>query len=411
MVRLLCLATLLVAGTAFADAQRFRLTWRGDPATTMVIGWDQVSGVEPRVRLSRVGATESPRLIAPHRVVESLEMKTHFVRITGLKPDTAYAVRVVDTEGESRRLWFRTAPARGVPFSLVVGGDSRNNREPRRRGNRAVAKLRPLAVVFGGDYTAWDTAAQWREWLDDWQETISPDGRIYPVLAGRGNHDGAQVMADVWDWKNPDTYGAWSLGDRLRVYVLNTEVPPGGEQRAWLAKDLARHACVPFKMALYHRPIRPHAHRKREGQAQYTHWAGLFYQAQMSLVVECDTHVVKRTWPLRPALEGEEGFIRDHRTGTVYIGEGGWGAPLREPDDAKTWTRAVARFNQVTWLHVWPDRMEVRTLMTDAIDEMGSVDIAAPLKMPHTLPLWSPKSGAVVTIRPPIDRPADCPPL
>jgi hypothetical protein len=218
-------------------------------------------------------------------------------------------------------------------------------------------------------------------------------------------------MSDVFDWKNPDTYGAWSLGDRFRVYVLNTEHPPGGAQRAWLAKDLARHACVPFKMAQYHRPIRPHAQRKREGQAQYTHWAGLFYQAQMSLVVECDSHLVKRTWPLRPALEGEEGFLRDDRAGTVYIGEGGWGAPLREPDDAKTWTRATARFNQVTWVHVWPDRLEVRTLMTDAIDEMASVDAAAPLKVPHKLPLWSPKTGAVVTIGPPFDRPAECPPL
>jgi len=411
MPRLLALLILCSTGDALADAQRFRLTWRDDPTTTMVIGWDQVSGTRPQIRLQARGDSAPPRLISPHRVVDALEMKTHFVRVSGLSPNTAYDFSVVDSEGESRRLWFRTAPAGMIPFGLVVGGDSRNNRAPRRRGNQAVAKLRPLAVVFGGDYTAWDTAAQWKEWLDDWQETISADGRAYPILPARGNHDGAQVMIDVWDWKNPDAYGAWSLSPRFRAYVLNTEIPAGGEQRDWLAKDLAANACVPFKVATYHRPIRPHAQRKREGQAQYTHWAGAFYQGQVNLVVECDTHLVKRTWPIRPALEGDEGFIRDEATGTVYIGEGGWGAPLREPDDAKTWTRAVGRFNQVTWLHVYPERLEVRTLQTDQIDKMGSVVDKAPLKPPAGMPLWQPKSGAVLTLEPPRDRPAACPPL
>ncbi len=328
--RFVAILILLTTGQALADAQRFRLTWRDDPTTTMVIGWDQVSGADPKLRLRARGGKAAPRVITPHRVVDSLEMKTHFVRVTGLKADTAYDFSVVDSEGESRRLWFRTAPGGSGSFTLVVGGDSRNNREPRRRGNQAVAKLRPLAVIFGGDYTAWDTAGQWKEWLDDWQLTISADGRAYPVLPARGNHDGAQVMIDVWDWKNPDAYAAWSLSDRFRAYVLNTEIAAGGAQGSWLAKDLAAHACVPFKVAAYHRPIRPHAQRKREGQAQYTHWAGPFYQGQVNLVVECDTHLVKRTWPIRPALEGDEGFIRDEATGTVYIGEGGWGAPLRE---------------------------------------------------------------------------------
>jgi len=58
-------------------------------------------------------------------------------------------------------------------------------------------------------------------------------------------------------------------------------------------------------------------------------------------VAENDTHLIKRTWPTRPATEtgGEEGFVRDDVEGTVYVGEGGWGAPLKVNDDNKCWTR------------------------------------------------------------------------
>ena len=68
--------------------------------------------------------------------------------------------------------------------------------------------------------------------------------------------------------------------------------------------------------------------------------------------MESDAHLVKSTWPIRPSTDAdnEEGFIRDDKNGTVYVGEGCWGAPLRGADDNKSWTRDSDSFNIVDHL-------------------------------------------------------------
>ena len=82
--------------------------------------------------------------------------------------------------------------------------------------------------------------------------------------------------------------------------------------------------------------MRPHYASKSEGDDEYLNWAQLFYDHAVDLVIECDSHIVKRTHPVRPstATGSDEGFIQDDVAGTVYIGEGCWGAPLRSADDA-----------------------------------------------------------------------------
>jgi MYXO-CTERM domain-containing protein len=152
-------------------------------------------------------------------------------------------------------------------------------------------------------------------------------------------------------------------------------------------------------MAQYHRPMRPHTSGKAEGDDLYDAWAQLFHDEGMDLVIECDSHTVKRTWPVSPATDtGDEGFTRDDARGTVYVGEGCWGAPLREDDDAKSWTRAHGSFNEVNWLQFYPDRVEVRTIMTDDIGASGSVSDADPFSAPAELPVWNAESGSVLTV-------------
>ena len=129
----------------------------------------------------------------PVRVLEYRGMNNHFARLEGLEPDAAYYFVICDSEGVGRRLWFKTAPSKPQPFTFISGGDSRSNPEARREGNKLVAKLRPLFVLFGGDYSGSGTADQWKEWFADWQLTISEDGRIYPILATHGNHENADL--------------------------------------------------------------------------------------------------------------------------------------------------------------------------------------------------------------------------
>ena len=55
-------------------------------------------------------------------------------------------------------------------------------------------------------------------------------------------------------------------------------------------------------MAQYHKPIRPHTAWKAENNNQYNAWAQLFYDEGVRLVVECDSHMAKTTWPVKPSF-------------------------------------------------------------------------------------------------------------
>lgn len=389
-----------------AETRRYRLSWREDPATSMVVGWESVSGSGATVYYgtdSSLGTdwTAYPNSRSYDVSRSSMGMLHQHARLSGLQPDTDYYFVVRDSDSVSPRFIFRTAPDTKKAFSVVAGGDSRNNRLPRQNANRIVSKIRPLFVAFGGDYTDRNTNLQWADWLDDWQFTQSSDGRLYPIVAARGNHDDNVSVNIIFDTPNSSNYFAFSFADNLlRSYTLNTEIAAGGSQGTWLENDLSGlGADADFRMAQYHKPMRPHTAGKSEGTDEYNSWAHRFHQFNMDLVVESDTHMVKRTFPLRPTSEpgSDEGFIRDDSTGTYYIGEGCWGAPLRAADDGKEWTMAMGSFNQCNWIQVHPDRLEVRTVKVENAADVVEVDDAAPFVEPDGIDLWD-GNGTVLII-------------
>ncbi len=214
----------LLPVATFGEVDSYRLSWRSDPATSMVVGWNQVSGTGPEVYYDTVDRGEHAQKYRHHHKPDRVEvyrgMTNHFARLENLKPDTAYYFVVRDSEGAGRRLWFRTAPAKPQPFTFIAGGDSRSNPEPRRAGNSLVAKLRPLFVLFGGDYTGQGKPEQWKEWFDDWQLTISEDGRLYPIIATHGNHENAdlQMMDKLFDTPNTNQYYSLGIaGELMRI--------------------------------------------------------------------------------------------------------------------------------------------------------------------------------------------------
>src|SRR5689334_23080423 len=108
------LGGLVWSSPGLAAHGRYRLTWRDDPATTMVIGWEQEGGQDPRVYWDTADHGTNPAAYpnsrAADRVVDECGMSNHFVRLTGLAPDTAYYFVVADSSGPSARYWFKTAP-------------------------------------------------------------------------------------------------------------------------------------------------------------------------------------------------------------------------------------------------------------------------------------------------------------
>lgn len=399
----------LVQSPMWAKTDKYRLTLRDNPSHSVVIGWNQVSGADPVVHYDTVDHgiqwEKYTFKATPDRETDFAEMANKFVRLKELTPNTAYYFIIRDSEGLSRRFWFKTAPSGAdARYSLIAGGDSRNNPEPRRNANLLVSKLKPHAVLFGGDMTVRGTPKQWKAWLDDWQLTISENGRMFPVIAARGNHEGDnEMLHHLFDVPSPGVYYAITIGDRfIRTYTLNTEISIAGEQTEWLRNDLEAHADIHWKIVQYHKPMRPHVSSKREGNGQYNEWAHLFFEKQVQLVVECDAHTVKRTWPIRPSTgrDSEEGFIRDDITGTVYVGEGCWGAPLRESNDPKSWTRDHDMFNQFKWIFIDNKQIEVRSVKVDNAPEVASLPDDDPFTMPEGIDIWNPENGAVVYIEP-----------
>lgn len=392
--------------TAIAKTDKYRLTIRSNPSSSIVVCWNQISGNNPIVYYGtkdRGSKAEKYKYQKEaDRVVVYHGMNNHFARLENLKPDTAYYFIIKDSEGTSERFWFKTAPAKNEKLSFIAGGDSRNNRLPRQRANKIVSKLKPHAVLFGGDMTARDIEDQWKEWMDDWQLTIAKDGRMTPIIAARGNHEKSnRSIYNLFDTPTEAVYYAITFGKNLfRSYTLNSLIAIEGDQTDWLKKDLKESKDILWKSAQYHYPMRPHVTYKPERNKQYTAWAQLFYDEEVRLVVECDAHTVKTTWPLKPSTgpDSEEGFIRENEKGTVYVGEGCWGAPLRPSNDTKTWTRDAGKFNQVKWIFVDTKKIECRTIMIENAEEVEEVSNENPFKSPKNLKIWTPKNGAVVSI-------------
>ncbi len=387
--------------------EKIRLIWHQDPAHHAVLAW---SGPEGVVHYGKKGEELSQQTMIT-RSTNAKGMKNRFVHLKNLTANQDYACIIKSRNASSKEFWFRTAPDSKSAFAMVAGGDSRNHRDARCRANTMVKKLRPLFVAFGGDMTNRDTDKEWQDWFDDWQLTIGDDGRLIPIVAARGNHERDNLtISNLFNSPDKNIYYTTSIGkDYFRLYTLNSEIEPGGAQAEWLANDLKTHGKTHWKLAQYHKPMRPHVRGKREGIDRYRAWAPLFYQHGFNLVMESDSHCVKSTWPIRPSLSAGhfEGFIRDDKRGTVFIGEGCWGAPLRKADDRKPWTRDAASFNQIKWIHVHPDRIEARTIAVDTVESVGTVDDQKPFTAPENLGVWQGENGPVITLKPFGDTPID----
>lgn len=449
------LAFLLVTLLGYAQPKFFRVMWNDDPSTTLVIGWSQdlvslnkgqnfkvyYADQDFGTDTSAYAAVNSP--VSPQRSVSAFKaLDHHFTRLSGLKPNTAYyfVIAYENAAGMaavSERFWTKTVSDNpDQPISIVAGGDSRLNVDGgpvalvesitiRQEANRVVSKLRPDMVAFGGDYTFANTEQEWIEWFQDWELTYTEDNKITPIVAAMGNHEaspfgcpdcGNFVVYNLFDTPHPDVYYAMSFGGNLlRMYTLNTEMAIAGEQSDWLNEDLDAHDLNTYwKMAQYHKPIRPHHSSKSDGNEAFDNWAEPFYEHQVRLVVECDAHVVKATWPLIPTRtqsgetecgkEVDHNFFRaENGRGITFVGEGTWAA-IRTADDPKSWTRDMGDLNQVKWIWVSKNDIQVRTVRTykaDDTDYASNIEALSEenrFRVPQGVELWEPSNGSVVFI-------------
>ncbi len=401
---------------SFGANDKYRAVVTDDPATTMTIGWNQISGHSVAlffdVEDHGTDYESYANFQLPDRTVIHKSMNNYFVRLKNLTPDTRYYFVIVDSEGVSDRFWFETlSDSPYEPISFIAGGDSRRSgsettpHDPRIESNKMVKALRPDFVAFGGDYTDKNTDGQWQTWFDDWQYTIGDDGRMTPILPTRGNHEHTNGdVVNLFDCLYDDVYYAINFGGSLiRFYTLNSMISVAGAQTSWLAQDLEdNNAATAWKLAQYHNTIAPHTASKPYRFSQYTQWAPLFFQYALQLIIECDTHVARNSWPVKPSNDpnSDGGFIRDDVDGTVYAGEGSWGL-VRQANVEYTWTREKGSFTQVKWVHVNLDSMVVYTIKSATSDPVAPVDDNNRFELPEGMDIWETVNGDRVVIKRP----------
>ncbi|ESP92114.1 pre-peptidase C-terminal domain-containing protein [Pseudoalteromonas luteoviolacea] len=406
-------STILMAGTSYAGSDYHRIIWDGNPSSQATIGFTPAGGSNHVVKYgtsTNESSWTTKSVTASHTFDGSLS--SQFVKLTGLPADSAIYYRVCDSTGCGQHLWFKTAPnTTSTGFVAIAGGDTRTGWTTRRAGNQMVAKIRPLFIMHGGDYTNANSASEMKEYLKDWQLTFSSDQiggqsykRVYPFIATHGNHEDdnyktlCQVFGVDYDsdgqCTNKDTYGAFNVTNLLRVYTLNSQYKNSGwssyatAMNNWLKQDLqSQGGNAKWRVAQYHKPMYPHYSGKSDNTILHTWWANSFFDNAMNLVVESDTHINKITEALKPSGSN---FVKTTTGGTVYVGEGSWGAPARSANDPKSWTIDLASIQQFKVLSVTPSKMEVRTAQfASSTNTLTREQRAAdPLALPSNVNWW-----------------------
>ncbi|MBI2967615.1 MAG: fibronectin type III domain-containing protein [Bacteroidetes bacterium] len=423
---------------AFADTQYYRLSYRDDPSTTIVISWcDNGSSTNAMVYYGTTDFGTNYQSYPLNNGVDRTEtnfkgLNHRFARLSALTPNTIYYFVIKDDNSASARMIFETLPdSSDVPITFITGGDSRTGfytefeyaqcRPRRQDANKLVAKIRPAFVAFSGDFVYSlpplinSTDADWADWLTDWQLTITPDGQLIPLIPTLGNHEEALDVYNVLDVPNTNTYYSLAIGGNLlRLYTLNTEINCDTAQQNWLANDLQLHtgnSYEPYwKFVQYHYPFVPHAYYT-PNTTMINCWASLFENYKVRLISEGHAHIIKVTWPivLSSGAGSDNGFIRNDSIGIVYIGEGSWGAPLRDlytyynADAAYNWTRNQEKIPGFHVVCATKDTMEVRTVKIENVNNVGQNQSGdPPCTFPANIVLWAPSNGSLITLTNPI---------
>lgn len=419
------LLLVLYSQYAVSATHLYRLAWDSNPSHEAIIGFSSKGvSISPYVLYGSSPDESTWQRIEVSYSADFFSLKSSFVRLTDLPSNSAIYFKVCDLDGCDVPMWFKTAAETPTPFTAIAGGDTRTGWTTRQEGNKLVAKIRPLFIMHGGDFTNGNTPFEMAGFLEDWQLTFSDDvingttyKRIYPIIPTHGNHEDTNyatlcqvfgvdfVQDNVCD--EQDSYGALTVNKLARIYTLNSQYQESGWQvyatqmNEWLASDLQTHQHDNnWRFAQYHKPIFPHYDGKSTNQGLYHWWASLFYQYNMNLVVESDTHINKLTYPLAP-LENATAFVRSDDGGTVFVGEGSWGAPARSANQSFPWTIDLASIQQFKVFSVTANDVKVRTAeFDDAATRLTREEREAdPLALPDRIKWWAANDvGSVFTL-------------
>lgn len=372
---------------ASAFAQNVRVIWSGSPQSEAVVVWDSaaadtnsllqydtVSRSDQRgsyaftAGVSETGLyTEGVKPVSEESAPASPDLFYHHVVLTNLEPDTVYYLAVKTAEEPEREYHFRTAPNDSKALKLIYAGDSRSRIDITRKMSVQIRELFErddsiVALLHGGDYAGTTQRDKWKAWLEAYALTTTKNSKLLPIIPIIGNHDtvgNSPMFRQAYG--NPGgkkAYYALRLTPSVSILCLNTEISTGGEQKEFLRNALTglKKNRVKWRIAAFHSPAYPAV--KQPGAAKAS-WVPLFEEFGIDLVLESDGHCIKRTVPIRKDREADGGV--------VYLGEGGYGAPQRDPKTDLWYLQGTNAFaakgDHIMMLEITPDEIHYSTVL------------------------------------------------
>jgi hypothetical protein len=374
-------------------AQNIRVVWSSNPQTDAVVVWDGETVDENAVLLyDTVSRKKAGRNYAYSTPISAAGLYTelppkrskraapdaplpppgpdlfyHHAKLTNLEAGTIYYLAVKTADGLGREVHFKTAPSDKQPLKLIYAGDSRSNIDVVRVISKQIAGMVEadksiVAMLHGGDYATWPKRNVWKAWLEAYALTTTPDGKLLPIIPVVGNHespDKVPLFSQAYGYPGGQLgYYAFRLTPSIGLLCLNTETSPEGDQQVFLSEALAdlKKDQVKWKIVAYHRPVFPAIKNPSRAKAS---WVPLFEEYNVDLALESDGHCIKRTVPIRNDKESADGV--------VYLGEGGYGAPQRDPKPDRWYIQGDNAFaskgDHIMMLEITADAINYSTLL------------------------------------------------
>jgi hypothetical protein len=358
--------------------------------TEVVVSWHTTDAVRnPRVMLGTPASGFGRTVAAETRTYRdgksNIEVRVNHARLKNLTPGTDYVYAAVHDGAEPEPGTVRTAPLGRKPLRFTSFGDQStpaldklhnggygtdNIGSPAAADTTlAIERLGPLFNLVNGDLCYANLAQDRIRTWSDWFENNTRSARYRPWMPAAGNHEnelgngpigyGAyQTYFQLPDsGSSPEVRGLWYsfTAGSVRVISLNNDDVAfqdggnfyvhgysGGEQRRWLAGELAaarRDPDVDWVVVCMHQTAISTTDRTNGADLGIREeWLPLFDQYQVDLVLCGHEHHYERSHPLRGTLGTDTRTPRpvdtradliDATRGTVHlvIGGGGTSAP------------------------------------------------------------------------------------
>lgn len=315
----LCFIPAAALAETSADEQII-LTWSQDPTASQTVTWlspDSDANLiqyveEPEYDADFSAATQ---LTASGQAFANCGQYRFSIVLRNLDPAARYYYRVGSDEAWSGVKVFRTAGDE-EDFTFLYLGDVQEGYADWGDMTAGIYAENPQIrfALLGGDLTTSGLdCAEWSEFLTAATGVFS---RI-PMMPAKGNHD-KELFCDFLALPDNGPAGlqeifySFDYGD-AHFTVLDTSNVITTEVKQWLQNDL-QNTDQKWKFAIFHHP--PYQNfddDKTVDDALREHWAPIFEDNQVDMVLVGHQHVYMRTHPLY------QGEIMNNAYGIVYV--------------------------------------------------------------------------------------------